>query len=527
MNLRFHYKFIISIFVILLLLFGCFELPDELILPEWDTDINLPIANRRFTIDELIKEQGYIATDGLTIEDSIYVAETEAYKLDSDISDFIELVGFEPFNNIPVFTDSQSVTIYLQFPEGAEIDSAGFLSGEFNFNVENPTNAEVTLNLLFPGITDAANTPLLIEIITPPQGSASLNKELNDHKYKIPENQPPEFHNSLMITTAACNSNGSGEFVFMDFSTTDFMFSYVSGIMPATSLGTRDNTFGFATKLEDYRDKTIIREASLILDASLSNQLNDPYPVFVNNLNIVGLRSDGVQIMLKDSTGNSNMFINIENGALQKEFTHENSNVTEFVSFLPDTILLRAEYIMNPDNQRGSATIEDSVFFKTTFSMKSFVALKKSTVVDSSDIELTQEQRDNISEGNSAAVVIELENAIPVSGWFKIDMVDADNNLLFTISRNSNGTDTLFFESAPVNEEGEVIRSFQNPPITVTLDASQIEMLTRVKYAVYSASLQTSDAFQDPPTIVALRPSSWLRIRTYGTINYRIKPEEF
>jgi hypothetical protein len=265
----------------------------------------------------------------------------------------------------------------------------------------------------------------------------------------------------------------------------------------------------------------------LILDASLFTRLNDPYPVFINNLNIVGLRNDGLQIMLKDSTGNSNMFIHIENGALQKEFNSSNSNVSEFVSFLPDSILLRAEYIMNPDNQRGSATIEDSVFFKTTFSMKSFVALKKSTVVDSSDIELTQEQRDNISDGNSAAIVIELENAIPVSGWFKIDMVDADNNLLFTISRNSIGTDTLFFESAPVNEEGEVIRSFQNPPITVTLDASQIEMLTRVKYAVYSASLQTSDAFQNPPTIVALRPNAWLKIRTYGTINYRIKPEDF
>jgi hypothetical protein len=524
MNFRFHYKIIISIFAILLLLFGCFELPDELILPEWDTDINLPIANRRFTIDELIKEQGYISTSGLTIEDSIYVVETEAYKLNSDISDFIELIGFDPLNDIPVFTDSQTRTNYLPFPDGAVIDSAEFLSGAFYFNLENPTNEEVILSLLIPGITDLANNPLLIEIITPPQGSASLNKDLQGHKYAIPENQPPEFHNSLMINTSA---SGSGEIVFLDFSTTDFMFSYVSGIMPATSLGTRENTFGFATELEDYRDKTSIREASLILDASLFTRLNDPYPVFINNLNIVGLRGDGLQLMLRDSTGNSNMFIHIENGTLQKEFHQGNSNVTEFVSFLPDTILLRAEYIMNPDNQRGSATIEDSVFFKSTISMKSFVALKKSTVVDSSDIELTQEQRDDIGDGNSAAIVIELENALPVSGWFKIDMVDADNNLLFTISRNSNGTDTLFFESAPVNEEGEVIRSFQNPPITVTLDSDQIEMLTRVKYAVYSASLQTSDAFQDPPTIVALRPSSWLRVRTYGTINYRIKPEDF
>lgn len=527
MNHPLYYKFIISISAILLLLFGCFELPDQLILPEWDTDLNIPIANKRFTIDELIKKQGFIVTDRLTIEDSIYVMETEAYKLDSDISDFIQLIGFEPLNDIPIYTDLQTITIYLQFPAGAEIDSAGFLSGAFNFNIENPTNEEVILNLVIPGITGPANNPLLVEIITPPQGSASLNKDLQGHKYTIPENQPSEFRNSLMINASASNPSGSGEMVFLDFSTTDFMFSYVSGIMPATSLGTRDKTFGFATELADYRDKTILREATMVLDASLITRLIDPYPVNINNLNIIGLRNDGLQIMLKDSTGNTNMFVQIENRTLQKIFNQLNSNITEFVSFLPDTILLRAEYIMNPDNQRGSATIEDSVSFKTTFTTKSFVALKKSTVVDSSDIELTQEQRDAISDGNSAAVVIELENAIPVSGWVKIDMVDADNNLLFTISRNSNGTDTLFFEGAPVNAEGEVIRSFTNLPINVALDSSQIEMLTRVKYAVYSASLQTSDAFQDPPTIVALRPGAWLKIRTYGTIKYRIKPEDF
>jgi len=243
MNHCLHSKLIILVFTILILLSGCYELPDQLILPEWDTELNLPIANRRFTIDELIKEQGYIATDGLTIEDSIYVMESEAYKLDTDISDFIQLIGFAPLNDIPVYTDSQSITIYLQFPAGAEIDSAGFLSGTFNFNVENPTNEEVILNLTIPGITDLANNPLLVQIITPPQGSASLNEDLQGHKYTVPENQPSEFRNSLMINTSVNNPNGSGGIVFLDFSSTDFMFSYVSGIMPATSLGTRDNTF--------------------------------------------------------------------------------------------------------------------------------------------------------------------------------------------------------------------------------------------------------------------------------------------
>jgi len=51
-------------------------------------------------------------------------------------------------------------------------------------------------------------------------------------------------------------------------------------------------------------------------------------------------------------------------------------------------------------------------------------------------------------------------------------------------------------------------------------------MMTRARFAVYSVTLRTSDAFQNPPKIVAIRPDAWLKLRSYGTINYSIKPED-
>ena len=44
--------------------------------------------------------------------------------------------------------------------------------------------------------------------------------------------------------------------------------------------------------------------------------------------------------------------------------------------------------------------------------------------------------------------------------------------MFFTISENSNGTDTLFFEGANVDANGEVINTFINQPVTVELDSS-------------------------------------------------------
>ena len=523
MNKRYLKIIIIAFTATLIITSGCYEIPNEIIFPEWNVDLNIPIANKRFTIDELIREQGFLATENLSIEDSIYIMGTEIYDLNTDISDFIQLVGFAKLTNIPVFTDSQNVTLYFDFPEGAVLDSAEFLSGTLDFSVNNPTDSEVTLNLVIPGINDQGGNPLLIEIITPPQNVNSISSNLEGLRYKVPNNQPSEFYNSLMVNTSVTNGNGIGNVVYLDFSTSDFLFSYVSGVMPATSLGIHENSFGFATELSDYRDKTILRAAEMIVDAGLITQFSDPYPVDVNNLNIVGLRSDGLQFLLRDSTGNENMFIHIEDGLFKQAFNESNSNITQFISFLPDTILLVAEYVMNPDGKKGAAAIDDSISFSTTFTISSFLALKKSTVVDSGTIDLSQDEKDAIRDGNSVSITIELENAIPLAGWIRMDVVDEYHNHLFTITHNSNDTDTLFFNAAVVDENGEVIQPFTNPPITIELNSSQIEMMTRAKFAVYSVTLRTSDAFQNPPKIVAIRPNAWVKLRSYGTINYRIK----
>ena len=513
---------------LLIIISGCYELPDKIILPQWDTDLNLPIANRRFTIDELIKEQGQISTEGTSVEDSIYILESNLFNLDTDIEDFTQLSGSSSVTNIPVLTDSMDVTIYLPFPNGAVIDSGSFLSGTIELTVNNPSSEEVQLDIAFPGIKDATGKMFVISAATPPFTVNTVNYDLAGHRYKVLDSQPPGYQNSLEINAAATTENKSSEIVFVDLTAGNMIFEYVSGILPTTSLGEKQSKFSFAPEnTSDYQDKAILREAEMVFNANFISEFNNTFPVDVNNLNIIGLRNDGNQFYLRDSTGSKNLFIRIENGNVKKIFNQDNGNITDFVSFLPDTILLQAEYIINPENVRGSAALEDSVKFEVTASAKSFIALKKSTLVDSTEIELSQDQKDAINKGNTAGVTIEFENAVPLSGWIKIDLVDENNNRLFTISRNSNGTDTLIFDGAVVNASGEVAGSTVNPPVTVQLNAEEVDMLTRTRFAVFSITVETSDAFKNPPTIVAIRPSAWMKLKAYGTINYRINPEDF
>ncbi len=206
MTNQLHSKFFLALVSAIIFISACNEIPSEFVLPEWDTELNIPIANRHFTMEDLIDEQGYLSTSGLTVEDGIYVVESEAYNLNTDLSEFVKLSGFTSISDLPVQTDSQDVTLYLQFPNGTELDSASFLSGALDFSVNNPTEDEVAINISIPGICDSHGEELSIEIITPAYSINSVLKNLDEHSYTLPDNQPSEFKNSLMVSTHAVYS---------------------------------------------------------------------------------------------------------------------------------------------------------------------------------------------------------------------------------------------------------------------------------------------------------------------------------
>lgn len=102
-----------------------------------------------------------------------------------------------------------------------------------------------------------------------------------------------------------------------------------------------------------------------------------------------------------------------------------------------------------------------------------------------------KDDRELIKDGSAADFVLELENAIPLGVWFKMDMMDEQNNFLFTLTKNNNGTDSIYFEPAEVDENGEVLTSTINQPIRIILDSAQVEMLSRTHSANYSVTIST------------------------------------
>src|SRR3972149_11864050 len=100
-------------FAILLLVFfsGCMDLPDDLIAPEWDTELNLPLINKSYTLDEIIKPQAHIIVD--TSGTDIYLLQSDKYYLNSNLSEFV--YRSDQFRStLPTLTsDNDSAVAYI------------------------------------------------------------------------------------------------------------------------------------------------------------------------------------------------------------------------------------------------------------------------------------------------------------------------------------------------------------------------------------------------------------------------------
>lgn len=512
----------VSIFISILSI-NCFNVPDDIILPEWDAGFNVPIMNKTFLMQDIVKKQAQITVD-TTSDENIFLILSENYYSSTGVTKYVKINSAGKMLNNPLLTsDTDSTIIYVEFPEDVQLDSATFVEGLFISAIHNPSSIKTTVDILIPGITKPTGEQLEFKQIVSAFEVDSSEKNISGYSYSIPEYQPQSFRNKLMIIVKATANQPN--IVYSNFYNSDYYFGTLYGNIPSKSIGDQRKPFGFITNsIVNYDNSTVLKEASLNFYASYKTDLANPYTIELSNTNIIGKRNDGSEFFLKDKSGNSDFDIFIIDGSHYTLFTQDNSNVNDFISFLPDTVVVEAEYIINPFSEEGMVSHEDSIIFQTDFSTKSYVTLKKSSVEDTSSVELTENDRNSLQDGNSAALNIEIDNAIPLASWMKITLADENNNHLFTLINSVTGKDSFYIEPAEVGLDGEVTASMHNSIQTILLDAEQIEMLSKAKYAFYSLSVQTKDAEKPDAPIVSVRPTDWMNVRIYGNLNFRVTP---
>lgn len=523
LNIYFYISFLIFI-----TFSGCLDIPSELILPEWDVDLNVPLVNKSYELEEIIKsdEQEYISLN--PSDDSLYYIQSQTERLSSDIKEFVKINTQASIQNEIIKVEDADKTVYLPFPEQALLEEAEFTEGYLIFVARNTSNDNIGLQITIPGITNPSGQVLSPVFNLSPYQTDSIRYNLSGYRYKEPANQLFLFKGQIWIKARTTTATNPADSVLFSAYSSNMNLKYAKGYIPKRSLGVQKDTFEIKVgSAKDFEGKVHLKEAKLNLKAKYFSPQSNPFEIAMDSIQLIAKKKDGSQKLLL--VNNSPLFkINFYGGTFDTVFTEANTNITEFISFLPDEVIIQGVFVINPRDDKNThiVTNQDSIIFETDFSSRSIFAISKSTIKDTFKIELTTEERDRIKDALDAKVTVELQNAIPMTAWVKADLYDSLYNFLFTVTKNSNNTDSVNVSGAFVGADGHV--SSSNFSTTkIELSSSQIQLLSRAHHAIYSVTVETSNQNnQQPPPIIYLKGSDWMKVRAYGGVKYHLKPED-
>lgn len=513
--------------LLILAVSGCVDLPDEFHLPAWDVDLNIPIKTETYTLDEIIESTSYITIDSTLNSDSLYILQSDVYCIDQSVEKFLRINKKSSINNIPVVTtDDTGFTIYAPLPDSLLLEEGEFESGLIFYKFINNSDARIILELEFPAFKDKSGENLLVRIVTDAGETDTLTRSLAGYHYTRPLNQPDSLSDAVQVIINPTSPKGTGKTGTLDLQLYDLHFVYIQGNLPPTTLGLRNKSFAvFVGDATEFRDNLYLREAELNISLLLKTDMQDHFDAEVRDLNIIAKRNSGEELLLVDNQGNSSFYLKLKNGLTNKTFNEENSNANDFVAFLPDSILLRGEFVVNPDYEPGSISILDSVIAEVEFSSVSHLALTRTSLSDTSVVNLSEDERTSIRNGRFVKIEIEAENAVPITTWLTLSFLDENKLQLFKVKNETTQTDTFYFPGAETNPVGDVISAVQAPPAIIELDSAQIEMFSKAYYVVAEIAVQTKEAFNNPPQIVTVRPSDWVSVRAKAMVEYHLTPD--
>jgi hypothetical protein len=517
---------IVSISFLTIFIQGCVSLPSDVIMPQWDTDLNLPITNKSYTLNDIIKSQNYIS---INPQDSTYMISSDSLNQKIAISQFMQVNTESSTPTVPVVAGNPAPDTYLQFPEGAKLNKAEISKGNFKIVAHNTNATDVLLTINFPGITKNGSpfpTQFTVPANTP---SITQNFSFENCSYAQPLGQDPSYEGQLWIKPSASSASGHPKITFESY-TSDFDFTSMTGYLPTKSLGTHSSSFPLNIgDASQYRNKVVLKTASLSFVGKFNSQASNPFIVGVANLQLIGRRNNSqLTETLQFTDPQANSFRFDASGNYSTVYNQDNSNITSFITFLPDSIYVSAEYIMNPDNNLDYKTVslDETISFTSRFTSKSVLSIKQVTFSDTVDINIDQDNRDQIVKSQGAQLSVEIQNAIPLNTWIKVVLTDSNyhplliNGTPFIITKNNNGTDSVSIAGSLTDANGNY-SAFTSSSTSITLDSLQIKQFAQfARHALISVTVETAHSNNLP---VVVHANDWIKLNVYGKVTYRIK----
>lgn len=504
-------KLFLFLTIITLSFSSCMEFPEDFKAPTWDVELNIPIIDTLYYLDEIIKVDENIKIDSSSGKD-VYYIESETYKRYFSVSSFIkdQLNGIFD-QDVPVLTGDSLIGIPIS--SGAEIDSAHLKSGLLSIDITNTSTELVDFTIRMPKFINAEGNQFGFS------GKINAGEKYNnkfnlaDYKYSASDQQNKA---ELQIYVDSKPSNSSADVLQINLTLTESDFYYVEGKLPSKKVRDINEAIELpiTEDIEDLRNNLEFTDAELIISANYLSDFENVFSVEFQDFSIVGINNTGDSKNLTDRDGNSNLGnIIVKNGKFERTYNNTNSNVSEFLSFLPENVNVVSGIFMNPDNSIGIATDKDSIEVNFKIRSSSEIRIKEVSLMDTLEFEVDNDIREEIENGRLIELVYDIENGIPLEHEMLLTFTDSLYNPLFNKTINLPGANVI-----------DNNKNYSPEKITdkLTLNNEEIIQLSNSYYIVLNWKVYTDQR----PLTAFFSKDQYFKIKTYCKAVYNINLED-
>ncbi len=530
---------------------GCFNDVKEPVLPNWDVDLNIPVTNKSYQLAEIIDTSNNIRIQSdPTYGDSVYFFVIDDVENSTPILDSI-IVPLNPFPitfpvALPNLFDSVKAGFVYNPSTQVHVDTATFKSGEFFIVVNNSDDFPLELEFILPGFKHKSNGNILAQRKSIPANTQeTLNLNLANYIYaELPVRQGENDINNYQYQGAqgfliVIKAGSTSPFVDFQFgiSSTILVMERLVGTMRRTDLGTSTITVKteFGDAIKDFAENINLRKVNFQLNVETFGEMKNI--LVYDSLEITGYKKDRNGNLIDPFklrvNGNDYVIAELKAGELMTlELNEENSNIIPFLLNLPQSLEIKSRVVLdkNPDVAGNMQVISsnDSIRYYIDISAPLVVSAQNATLEDTILIsdEISQDDRDDIAQANSATLTLEIENGIPLGISGKAIFTDENYNPLFSIRNISNNleSDVLKVDPAVTDNNGIPTTAVKNQ-LTLVLNKEEIEQFKIAKYILTEVKIVSAGYDRTPPLFVPVRANDAVKFKIFGGVNYHLDPE--
>lgn len=518
----------IKIFILLIMPFVFISCIDELkepVMPVWDVELNIPIAIKSYTIEDIVKNQEQIEIEQ-THPNKILRFTTDKIEKDTTLNYlFDNTFNTEADTSLPVIGPAFSFDLILA-SDSVKIDSAKIQSGTVEYNIVNNNLFAVNVNIVFPGLTrntaTSVDTFKIVESV-PANQSKRLTVSLNDYSYKQPPNQPPGTFGYGIWAKVFVSSSfiGLGQSLQLEMKVRELKYTSLAGRVKPFNLGVNRQVVKNELSGDLREFFKAVSFDSIVVTFQASNTIKG-FDIALKNLQVIGRYKNATSpIYLLINNKNFLDTVLQPNSTTTFTFTNQNTNINQFINATPDSIELVSSLVFNSGYNSGVMNTADRILFSIKIDAYSKMKVENAYITDTLELDIEGSTKDQISKSNEAILKTEIENGVPFSVQFVGYFLDKDKNKLFYFTRqttqNLPGDTLLNITGANVNSQGFVTSSsFSN--ISFNLNKSDFEKFKNAEYAVVRFRLSSTNNQS-----VVLSAQNKMKFKLIGKVNYKVE----